>query len=244
VQLSTVSLGLNKDKPNDLSLDVYKGHFEEDFLNDTEIYYTTESSHFIMVNTVAEYMQKVETRLQEETRRVEMYLHESTLAELTQKCERVLIEKHKETIQAEFPNLLEQDKVEDLTRMYSLLTRIVTGLDPLRAAFEKHVHKVGMQYIDAVSKTAINVSGKCPLVPSLFPFLPSFSSSRIPNNTLMSCYELTRSTTLWLLYHSRTTLALLLLWIRLADDSSTTTQFANLPSLLQNRPNCWLSLPI
>lgn len=156
VMLSTASLGLNKEKPNDQTLDVYKNFFEDDFLTDTEIYYTAESSHFIMINTVADYMKKVETRLGEETRRVETYLHESTLGELITKCERVLIERHKETIQGEFPNLLEQDKVEDLTRMYSLLSRISGALDPLRANFEKYVHKVGMQAIDEVAKTAIN----------------------------------------------------------------------------------------
>jgi len=41
--------------------------------------------------------------------------------------------------------------------MYSLLSRISGALDPLRANFEKYVHKVGMQAIDEVAKTAINV---------------------------------------------------------------------------------------
>lgn len=55
-----VSLGLNKEKPKETTLDVYKANFEDDFLMATEVYYTAESTHFIGVNTVADYMKKVQ----------------------------------------------------------------------------------------------------------------------------------------------------------------------------------------
>jgi len=149
-----VSLGLNKDKPKEATLDVYKS-FEDDFLGTTEVYYTAESSQFIAVNTVADYMKKVETRLAEELVRVRQYLHTSTEAELVGKCDKVLIEKHMETIWAEFLHLLEDDKIEDLTRMYSLLSRINRGLEPLKTILEKHVQTVGLQAVQSVATTAI-----------------------------------------------------------------------------------------
>jgi len=151
-----VSLGLNKDKPKEHTLDVYKDCFEEDFLMATEVYYTTESSQFITANTVADYMKKVETRLAEELVRVRQYLHASTETELINKCEKVLIEKHLDTIWNEFKHLLEDDKLDDLTRMYSLLSRIPRGLDPLRNILEKHVQDVGSNAIQNVASTAIN----------------------------------------------------------------------------------------
>jgi cullin 1 len=70
----------------------------------------------------------------------------------------VLIEKHVETIWAEFQHLLEDDKIDDLTRMYSLLSRISRGLEPLRTILEKHVQQVGLQAVQSVSSAALNVS--------------------------------------------------------------------------------------
>ena len=56
---SYVSLGLTKDKPNETTLAIYKNHFEDKFLQETEIFYTQESSQYIILNTVADYMKKV-----------------------------------------------------------------------------------------------------------------------------------------------------------------------------------------
>jgi cullin 1 len=150
-----VKLGLNKEKPKETTLDIYRQHFEDDFLLATEVYYTAESTHFIATNSVAEYMKKVELRLQEEQRRVQQYLNPTTEGDLIARCERVLIEKHIETLRTDFQNMLSNDKIEDLTRMYNLLSRIARGLDPLRATFEKHVTQVGKQAIQQVAKTAI-----------------------------------------------------------------------------------------
>jgi cullin 1 len=152
---SYVKLGLNKEKPKDTTLEIYQQAFEDEFLLATEVYYTAESSNFIENNSVADYMKKVETRLGEEVRRVQTYLNPSSEADLIARCERVLIEKHVETIWNEFQNLLQDDKIEDLTRMYGLLQRIPRGLDPLRTIFEKHVQTVGEQAVSAVAKSAL-----------------------------------------------------------------------------------------
>ncbi|KAH9980008.1 Cullin family-domain-containing protein [Lactifluus volemus] len=43
-----------------------------------------------------------------------------------------------------FQSLLDYDKDEDLQRMYSLLSRIPEGLEPLRKKFEEHVKRTGL----------------------------------------------------------------------------------------------------
>ncbi|KAF2072416.1 hypothetical protein CYY_006273 [Polysphondylium violaceum] len=150
-----VSLGLNREKPKETILQVYKSSFEELFLTATENYYTNESAKFISEHSVADYMKKVETRLNEEVKRVQQYLHPSTETELISKCEKVLIEKHVEVVWNEFQSLLENDKISDLTRMYSLLSRIPRGLEPLRATLEKHVQNVGLQAVSSIANGAI-----------------------------------------------------------------------------------------
>jgi cullin 1 len=77
-----VSLGLNKEKPKENTLDVYKADFENDFLKASEAYYMSESSQFINANTISDYMKKVDSRLAEEIKRVRLYLHVNTETEV------------------------------------------------------------------------------------------------------------------------------------------------------------------
>ncbi|KAJ8609727.1 hypothetical protein MRB53_038964 [Persea americana] len=71
---SFVSLGIDDADSTKTTLDVYRKHFEEPFLKATTIYYEKESSEFLAVNTVVDYMKKAERRLDEEKERVPLYL--------------------------------------------------------------------------------------------------------------------------------------------------------------------------
>ncbi|KAI8996992.1 Cullin [Pilobolus umbonatus] len=149
---SFVSLGLDHNDPSRSNLDVYRDYFEKDFLAATEVYYKTESEKFISENSIPDYMKKAETRLNEEEGRVQMYLHPTTHKTLVPICETVLVKNQEESIWDGFQSLLNMDKQEDLHRMYSLLARIVDGLNPLRVSFEAHVKKAGLSAIERIAQ--------------------------------------------------------------------------------------------
>lgn len=149
-----VKLGLNRERPEETSLDVYQESFEAPFLEMTRSFYTKESALFIAENSVSDYLKKVAARLQQEKQRTAAYLHPSTESLLTLVCEKVLIERHLEAIQGEFVSFLRQDKVDDLKCMFSLLARVPSGLDPLRTQCEEFIHSTGLSEMQQVAKDA------------------------------------------------------------------------------------------
>lgn len=72
-------------------------------------------------------------------------------------CEAVLIKNHTGPIQEEFQNLLEQDKLDDLRRMYGLLCRVPESLEKLRSIFEQHVLKHGKAAVAKVAASGSSV---------------------------------------------------------------------------------------
>eukprot|EP01101_Sappina_pedata_P002151 TRINITY_DN12410_c0_g1_i1.p1 TRINITY_DN12410_c0_g1~~TRINITY_DN12410_c0_g1_i1.p1 ORF type:complete len:768 (+),score=286.72 TRINITY_DN12410_c0_g1_i1:26-2305(+) len=153
---SLVSLGLNvNEKGIEQQLEIYQAYFEGEFVSATQRYYASESSKFISLNNISDYLKKAESRLEEEEHRVKTYLHHSTLTKLIETCQTEMIEKHKEIIWNEFQVFLQEDKFDDLKRAYSLLVRIPNGLDPIRSVFEKHIQTIGLETIERCAQASL-----------------------------------------------------------------------------------------
>jgi len=141
---SYVTLGsINKNKP----LEIYKEDFETPFLANTKEYYSRESTEFIAENGVSAYMKKAETRIEEEQARGKKTMDSSSYEKLKKECDSVLIEKHKEILQTECENYLRDDKREDLTRMYRLLSRIDEGIKPMLDVLQNYVTNTGFDAV-------------------------------------------------------------------------------------------------
>lgn len=153
------SYGLNNDHSNDSrwnALKVYEDGFEKKFLEESTHYYQREADECFVSLSITEYMKRVEQRLNEESKRVHVYLHESTNVKLALILETVFIQNHLEDLRVEFQNLLNQDKDDDLGRIYMLVSRTVNGLIGLKTTLEQHIAKQGMQAIDKIVATSSN----------------------------------------------------------------------------------------
>ncbi|EMC96363.1 hypothetical protein BAUCODRAFT_33693 [Baudoinia panamericana UAMH 10762] len=157
---SFVALGIDESDSTKSSHDVYRQYFEKPFIDATTKYYERESEVFLAENSVVDYMKKAERRLDEEKDRVPLYLLAEIMHPLMKACETALIAKHCQLMRDEFQILLDNDREEDMARMYKLLARIPEGLDPLRTRFEAHVRRAGLLAVEKVAQQGENLDPK------------------------------------------------------------------------------------
>ncbi|KAK5135672.1 hypothetical protein LTR08_004973 [Meristemomyces frigidus] len=148
---SFVALGIDEADSTKTNLEVYRQYFEKPYIESTQKYYDSESKTFLAENAVVDYMKKAERRLDEERERVPLYLLPEIMTPLMKCCETALIAAHAPLMRDEFQVLLDNDREEDMARMYKLLARIPDGLEPLRNRFENHVRRAGHLAVEKVA---------------------------------------------------------------------------------------------
>jgi len=128
------------------SLEAYNTDLEEPLLTSTREYYARKREDWINDST-PDYLIKAEGALNEERNRVADYLNSSSESkilkvveeEILEKVEMVLLEKETSGCRA----LLQNDKSEDLQRMFRLFQRLENGLNPMASILQNFISSMG-----------------------------------------------------------------------------------------------------
>lgn len=125
-------------------LQIYKDAFENKFLIATKQLYQAEGQRKMQELDVPEYLKHVDKRLAEENERLLHYLDQCTKLQLIFTVERQLLAEHITGIlQKGLDQLLEENRVSDLTLLYSLFSRVKTGTTELCASFNAFIKTKG-----------------------------------------------------------------------------------------------------
>ncbi|KAJ3336687.1 hypothetical protein HDU91_001701, partial [Kappamyces sp. JEL0680] len=160
------SFGIDASDFKKTSLTLYVENFEVDFLGETEQMYRQNSLSHLSDHAVTDYLKKAQSWLQDEEDRVKRYLHATTQKPLMALTEAVLLTAHARIIQDQFKPLIERGKLDDLERMYLLLSRVPDTLVVLRDMLEDHVQEQGVIAVRKIAQSqagsADNDSGSLP----------------------------------------------------------------------------------
>lgn len=133
------------------TLDCYNIDLEEPLLDSTREFYSKKREDWINDST-PDYLVKAEQAFHAEANRVKDYLNQHTDAkiqkvleeELLEKVETTLLEKESSGCRA----LLQNDKSEDLQRMFRLFQRLENGLQPMAQIVEEFITNMGLDVIN------------------------------------------------------------------------------------------------
>nr|BAC10548.1 cullin-like protein1 [Pisum sativum] len=141
-------------------MDQYDNDFEAAMLKDTSAYYSRKASNWILEDSCPDYMLKAEECLKREKDRVAHYLHSSSESKLLEKVQHELLSVYaNQLLEKEHSgchSLLTDDKVEDLSRMFRLFSKIPRGLEPVSCIFKQHVTAEGTALVKLAEDAASN----------------------------------------------------------------------------------------
>ncbi|KAJ8766403.1 hypothetical protein K2173_022462 [Erythroxylum novogranatense] len=148
-----VEIGMGK-------MDYYENDFEVAMLKDTAAYYSRKASNWILEDSCPDYMLKAEECLKREKDRVSHYLHSTSEPKLLEKVQHEVLSVYaNQLLEKEHSGchaLLRDDKVEDLSRMFRLFSKIPKGLDPVSSIFKQHVTAEGTVLVKHAEDAASN----------------------------------------------------------------------------------------
>lgn len=127
-----------------VDLQIYQVAFEKKFLSATEKLYSAEASNLVNQLDVPSYLIHVEKRLREENERLLHYLDSSSKWQLVHMVEKQLLTEHLNTILTRgLDMLLEENRLADLSLMYTLVGKVQIGRAELCSKMTEYIKKRG-----------------------------------------------------------------------------------------------------
>mmetsp|Transcript_20177 Transcript_20177/g.47032 ORF Transcript_20177/g.47032 Transcript_20177/m.47032 type:complete len:754 (+) Transcript_20177:60-2321(+) len=133
------------------NLTIYQSEFEEAFLPATTDYFVRQASGWLSEDSFPEYLRKSELALNAEEQRVTNYLHRLTQPKLKHVViQALLAQPQSQLLEKEtgVVYLLDNDKREDLSRMWRMFSLVEGGLTPIAQAFRMYVTDRGNKIVD------------------------------------------------------------------------------------------------
>ncbi|XP_050983206.1 cullin-4B isoform X1 [Labeo rohita] len=125
-------------------LQIYQDSFEQRFLEETNRLYAAEGQRLMQEREVPEYLHHVNKRLEEEADRVITYLDQSTQKPLIATVEKQLLGEHLTAIlQKGLNNLLDENRIQDLSLLYQLFSRVRGGVQVLLQHWIEYIKAFG-----------------------------------------------------------------------------------------------------
>ncbi|KAF1384935.1 hypothetical protein EPR50_G00106120 [Perca flavescens] len=125
-------------------LQIYQDSFEQRFLEETNRLYAAEGQRLMQQREVPEYLHHVNKRLEEEADRVITYLDQSTQKPLIATVEKQLLGEHlTATLQKGLTHLLDENRIQDLSLLYQLFSRVRGGVQVLLQHWIEYIKAFG-----------------------------------------------------------------------------------------------------
>lgn len=132
-------------------LDVYTNEFEIQFLDDTANFYGRTSAKWVEEESFSDFMVKADICMVDEMERAAQYLNAQTRDRLLKVYEKEVLIAHQQKILGKENSgliaLLENNRFDDLRRLYRLYSRVPQGLQPIAAILKSHIQTEGMESV-------------------------------------------------------------------------------------------------
>lgn len=139
-----VEMGMGK-------LDVYTTEWEAPFLEATGEFYRRTSAKWAEEDSFPDFMVKADASVAEELERAAQYLNAQTHERLLRVYEKEVLVTHQQKMLSKENSglvaLLENNKQDDLLRLYRLYSRVPNGLAPVGQILKNHIQKEGMELV-------------------------------------------------------------------------------------------------